>query len=202
LPRSLAEAMRDSAVRTAGAADARRCFELLVMAFESDPVCHWVWPERRQYVEAFPRFARAFGGRAIELGSAHYYEGFLGVALWLPPGVSPDEESLAEIMQQTVAEERMEAVFSMFDEMGAYHPGEPHMHLPLIGVGPASQGRGVGSELLRAMLDACDSDQVLAYLEATSPRNVALYQRHGFEALGRIQVADCPAIVPMLRRPR
>jgi GNAT superfamily N-acetyltransferase len=199
---SLAEAMPDSSVRTAVAADARRCFEVLVLAFESDPVCRWVWPERRQYLKAFPLFARAFGGRAIDLGSAHYYEGFLGVALWLPPGVGPDEESLAEIMQQTVAEKSREAVFSMFEQMGAYHPGEPHMHLPLIGVGPASQGRGVGSELLRAMLEACDRDQVPAYLEATSPRNVALYRRHGFEALGRIQTADCPVIVPMLRRPR
>jgi ribosomal protein S18 acetylase RimI-like enzyme len=201
-PFSLAEAIPDSSVRTAMAADARRCFEVLVLAFESDPVCRWVWPERRQYLKAFPRFARAFGGGAIDLGSAHYYEGFLGVALWLPPGVGPDEESLVEIMQETVAEKRREAVFSMFEQMGAYHPGEPHMHLPLIGVGPASQGRGVGSELLRAMLDASDRDQVPAYLEATSARNAALYQRHGFEALGRIGVADCPVIVPMLRRPR
>lgn len=199
---SLAEDIPDAAVRTATAADAQRCFDVLVLAFESDPVCRWVWPERRQYLKAFPRFARAFGGRAIDVGSAHYYEGFLGVALWLPPGVGPDEESLAEIMRDTVAEERMQAVLSMFEQMGDYHPAEPHMHLPLIGVGPASQGRGVGSELLRAVLEACDRDQVPAYLEATSPRNAALYRRHGFEALGKIRVEDCPVIVPMLRRPR
>jgi hypothetical protein len=35
-------------------------------------------------LEAFPRFARAFGGGAINLGTAQYYEGFSGVALWLP----------------------------------------------------------------------------------------------------------------------
>jgi ribosomal protein S18 acetylase RimI-like enzyme len=199
---SLAEVIPDAAVRTAMAADAGRCLDVLVLAFENDPVCRWVWPERRQYLKAFPRFARAFGGRAIDLGSAHYYEGFLGVALWLPPGVGPDEESLVEIMQQTVTGERLQEVFSMFEQMGAYHPGEPHMHLPLIGVGPASRGRGVGSELLRAMLETCDRDQIPAYLEATSPRNVALYRRHGFEALGKIRVEDCPVIVPMLRRPR
>jgi hypothetical protein len=37
-------------------------------------------------------------------------------------------------------------------------------------------------------LDECDRKQVLAYLEATSPRDVALYERHGFEVLSTIQV--------------
>jgi hypothetical protein len=53
------------------------------------------WPDPRQYLEAFPPFARAFGGWAIDHGTAHYYEGFSGVALWFPPGAAPDEESLA-----------------------------------------------------------------------------------------------------------
>jgi hypothetical protein len=51
-------------------------------------------------------------------------------------------------------------------------------------------------------LQACDRQKVLAYLEATSPQNVLLYERHGFEALGSIQVADSPPVVPMLRKPR
>jgi ribosomal protein S18 acetylase RimI-like enzyme len=93
-------------------------------------------------------------------------------------------------------------MFSMFEQMDAYHPGEPHWHLPLIGVDPASQNRGIGSALQRHVLDQCDRQQLLAYLEATSPRNVPLYERHGFEALGSIQVADSPPIVPMLRKPR
>jgi len=48
----------------------------------------------------------------------------------------------------------------------------------------------------------CDSQKVSAYLEATSPRNVPLYERHGFEAVGSIQAADSPQIIPMLRKPR
>jgi hypothetical protein len=54
-------------------------------------------------LEAFPRFARAFGGGAVDLGTAHYYEGFSGVALWLPPGVGPDEATLVRIIQDTVS---------------------------------------------------------------------------------------------------
>jgi ribosomal protein S18 acetylase RimI-like enzyme len=192
--------MADSLIRTATAADAERCLAVLTLAFGSDPPCRWTWPDPQQYLEAFPRFARAFGGSALELGTAHYYEDFSGVALWLPPGAAPDEASLVRVIQETVAAARKDAVFSIFEQMEAFHPREAHWHLPLIGVDPAHQGKGIGAALLRHVLSACDEQKVLAYLEATSSRNVSLYERHGFEALGSIQVADAPPIVPMVRK--
>jgi GNAT superfamily N-acetyltransferase len=175
---------------------------VLALAFGGDPPCRWAWPDPQQYLEAFPRFARAFGGRAIDLGTAHYDEGFAGVALWLPPGAAPDEASLVRVIQDTVAAARRDAMFSMFEHMEAFHPREAHWHLPLIGVDPARQGKGIGAALLRHGLHACDRQKISAYLEATSPRNISLYERHGFEALGSIQVADAPPVVPMVRTPR
>ncbi len=194
--------MSNSSIRSTTTAEAERCLAVLTLAFCSDPPCRWVWPDPQQYLEAFPRFARAFGGAAIDHGTAYYYEGFFGAALWLPPGVGPDEASLARVIQDTVADKLKGAMFSMFEQMGAFHPREAHWHLPLIGVDPAHQGKGFGSALLSHVLRMCDGQKVSAYLEATSPRNVPLYKRHGFEALGRIQVADSPAVVPMLRKPR
>ena len=86
--------MPDPFIRTAIAADTQRCLAVLTLAFSGDPPCRWAWPDAQQYLEAFPRFARAFGGGAIDHGTAQYYEGFSGVALWLPLGAAPDEESL------------------------------------------------------------------------------------------------------------
>jgi GNAT superfamily N-acetyltransferase len=117
-------------------------------------------------LNAFPRFAGAFGGGAVDAGTAYYVEGFSGVALWLPPGTLPDEVSLVRVIEDTVADELKDAMFSMFEQMDAYHPNEQHWHLPLIGVDPVSQSRGYGSALLRRALDECDRQQVLAYLEA------------------------------------
>ena len=113
--------MSDAFIRTATAAEAERCLAVLTLAFSSDPPCRWTWPDPQQYLEAFPRFARAFGGGAIERGTAHYYEGFAGVALWLPPGVAPDEASLVQVIKETVAPARQGAMLSMFEQMGAYH---------------------------------------------------------------------------------
>jgi len=71
----------------------------------------------------------------------------------------------------------------------------------MIGVDPPYQGRGYGAALLKYGLEQCDRDHAAAYLASTNPRNVPLYQRHGFEVLGKIQVGSSPPLVPMLRAP-
>ena len=57
----------------------------------------------------------------------------------------------------------------------------PHWHLPFIGVDPARQGLGLGTLLLRAGLSRVDQNGVECRLVTCGPRNVPLYQRHGFE---------------------
>lgn len=189
-------------LRTATGAEAGRCLAVLTLAFGSDPPFRWLWPDPQQYLEAFPRYARALCGSALEHGTAHYAQGFSGVVLSLPPGVEPDKAALKGVVQAMVAEERKGALFAMVEQMGAFHPREAHWYLSLIGVDPAHQGKGIGSVLLSQALSACDGQKLPAYLEATSPRNIRFYQRHGFEALGRIQVGDAPPVVPMRRNPK
>jgi ribosomal protein S18 acetylase RimI-like enzyme len=93
-------------------------------------------------------------------------------------------------------------MFSVFERIGQYHPSKAHWHLSLIGVEPQEQGKGYGSALLHHALARCDSEGALAYLEISNEQNIKLYQRHGFEVLGRIQVGTSPPITPMLRHPR
>jgi GNAT superfamily N-acetyltransferase len=193
--------MSNISIKNATWAEANRCLVVLTLAFGGDPPSRWAWPDPQQYLEAFPLFAQAFGGSAFELGTAYYHAGYSGVALWLPPGATPDGEYLIQVIKDTVAHGLRDAMFSMFEQMDSYHPTEAHWHLPLIGVDPPRQGRGIGLSLLNHVLKACDEQKVLAYLEATSPRNIPLYERQGFKALGSIQVADSPPIVPMLRKP-
>lgn len=184
-------------VRTAGPADVNACVGIITRAFSADPPSRWIWPEEERFRAAFPRFVRVFGGRAFDRGTAHLDAGYLGAALWLPPGEGPDGSSLMRLLEETVAPRVKGAAFSLFEQMDSYHPKEPHWHLPLIGVDPAAQGKGVGSALLAHALERFDEP---AYLEATSPDNVRLYERHGFRALGTIQAEGSPPIVPMLRR--
>src|SRR5262245_2981349 len=82
----------------------------------------------------------------------------------------------------------------------------PFIRSKLIGIHRSSESirhtRERESALLSVVLNVCDNQKVSAYLEARSPRNVPLFERHRFVAVGSIQVADSPRIIAMLRKPR
>jgi ribosomal protein S18 acetylase RimI-like enzyme len=189
-------------IKSATADDEAAIIGVFTLAFSADPVARWLYANPREYLAHFPRLALAIGGTAFRNGSAHYAEGFAGATLWLPPGVSPDEERPVAMIRETVSERLQGELFTILEQMGAAHPKEPHWYLWMIGTDPTRQGRGYGSALLRHALVSCDRDKSLAYLESSNPRNLSLYLRHGFELIGTIQVGDSPPIFPMLRKPR
>lgn len=179
--------------------DYDRSIAALVAAFIADPFIRWMFPDPKQYLDSFPLVLKHFAGGAFEHSSAYRADDFLAAALWLPPGVGPDEEALGTVMQEGVAAELQEDVFAVLEQVGAGHPEEAHWYLPAIGVEPRCQGKGYGSMLLARGLEACDRDHVAAYLEATNPANIPLYERFGFEVTGEIQTGSSPAITPMFR---
>jgi len=181
--------------------NAQRAFDTLTLAFAADPPSRWMFPDERQYLQYFPIFAKAFGGAAIDRGTALASPDFSGVALWLSPGAGPNEDALAGLIEEGVTKQRKGDALAVFDELAGLHPTEPHWYLPLIGVEPRKQRQGLGAALLRPILQKCDATHLPAYLEATSSRSLPLYKRHGFEAIGEIKIRDCPPIVSMLRPP-
>lgn len=187
-------------VMAATAEDRERVVSAIVLAFVGAPVARWHGLNPMTTSPTSPEFTKVFGGKAFEHRTAHTVAEFSGGALWLPPGVQPDEEVLVGLMERSIDPKELLVVFTMLEKIGGYHPTEPHWYLPLIGVEPAKQGRGYGSALLRHALDRIDREGQIAYLESTDTANIPLYQRHGFEAIGTIQVDEAPPIFPMSRR--
>ena len=81
--------MTTETVEAATAAEEAAVFAVLTLAFSNDPATRWTWPDPKAYLDAFPQFAKAFGGAAFGRRSAHRI-GSAGAALWLPPGVGSD----------------------------------------------------------------------------------------------------------------
>lgn len=190
------------AVKAAAAGDEAAVIAALTVAFSADPITRWLYPSPHQYLTHFPSLLRAFAGQAFAHGTADYTEDGIGVALWLPPNVQPDEEQMVALLQESVAEAQQEMAFAVLEQMGHSHPSEPHWYLPVIGVDLPRQGKGYGSALLRHALVRCDRQGAPAYLESSSPANVPLYERHGFEVVRAIQIGTAPTMWPMVRRPR
>jgi ribosomal protein S18 acetylase RimI-like enzyme len=194
--------MNAPSVNIVAVQDQERVVSAIVLAFAGDPVARWSWPEPHTFLTYFPEFTNAFGGKAFNHGTAYSVADFSGGALWLPPGVQPDEAVLAGLMERSLDPKRLQIASSIMEKMGSFHPTEPHWYLPLIGVDPAKQGRGYGSVLLHHALERIDREGRIAYLESTNPANIPLYERHGFKVIGTIQVDEAPPLFPMIRHPR
>jgi hypothetical protein len=58
---------------------------------------------------------------------------------------------------------------------------------------------GFGGALMKEALVLIDEQGLPSYLESSNPRNISLYERHGFEVMGTIQFGTSPVITPMIR---
>lgn len=90
-----------------------------------------------------------------------------------------------------------------FDSARRKHLGNrPHWYLHLLGVRPEMKGRGLGRAVLQPIFEAADRERVPIYLETFPESNVPIYQKLGFDLLGR---SDLPGGLPnweMARRAR
>jgi ribosomal protein S18 acetylase RimI-like enzyme len=193
-------------VRKARTDDHPNVSRALTLAFFDDPVFEWIFSDvgrrRRAVPGFFDLFVAAFGPH----DEIYTTDGAAGAALWLPPGAEMiAEDELAHFGQrlQEVAGTDASRLFEVSDMMESNHPHEAHYYLNFVGVAPVHQGLGLGSALMSPVLDRCDRDGVPAYLEATTSRSRALYERHGFEVMGELACpGGGPSMWPMWRLPR
>jgi GNAT superfamily N-acetyltransferase len=187
-------------IKTALATDEAGAIGILTLAFSTDPMARWSLPDPARYLATFSSITKAFGGSAFGKGTGYIANDFKGAALWLPPGAKSDEETLKRLFDENTNDDIKEDMQRIFEEMGKFHPTEPHWYLPMIGVDPAHQGSGIGSALMTEALKVVDRNGSIAYLESSNPRNISLYERHGFEVIGEIQSGSSPVLRPMLRK--
>lgn len=199
-------AQEAASIGLVAAPDLPRATEVLARAFHGDPLMTWALPDDTRRLERLRRMFLLLGRRLwFRHELAYATGGVAGAAVWLPPGAwhvsLPRQAALLPGMVSGVGARGLSRMLRFANAMESQHPREPHYYLPVIGVDPAWQGRGLGSALLAPMLARCDREGLGAYLEATSPRNRACYERNGFVATGESRVADSPAWWPMWREP-
>lgn len=180
----------------------------LAEAFYDDP--HFSWIVRDDAVR-MARLERGFETftRRVWLPHAECYalHSGAGAAMWLPPGTWHMGllEQLA-LLPTIAANLRLNLprFLRALTFIESNHPRSPdHWYLPAIGVAPAWQGRGFGAALMRPVLERCDAEGLPAYLEASSARSRALYERHGFQTLEECRYArTAPPLWRMWREPQ
>ncbi|MHB8876012.1 MAG: GNAT family N-acetyltransferase [Myxococcaceae bacterium] len=195
-------------MRRATASDEPAVTAVLSRAFETDPFANWFIRPDEGRAAGFSEFFRvAFLRLTLPFGEVYVDGGFRGAALWTPPGKwKLGFWKLAVLLPsylRAIGLARLPKIAPGLDAIQKRHPLEPHYYLLCLGVDPAHQGKGVGSELLRPMLERCDAEGKGAYLETATERNLVLYRRHGFEVSSELTLpAGGPRMWFMWRRPR
>lgn len=66
-----------------------------------------------------------------------------------------------------------------------------------------AQGKGLASKLMRPMLQFCDEERMVSYLETNKDTNVGLYQHYGFELMRQEKIPQTPVThYAMVRNPQ
>ncbi|WP_367320884.1 GNAT family N-acetyltransferase [Streptomyces sp. HUAS ZL42] len=193
------------AVKAADAGDRELVVRVLDAAFQDDPVSAWVFPGDEYRRTTHSRLMAAFTDIVLAEGRVDVTEDGTGCALWLsvPAGEHADDEGPARLRDAVdPANERIEQIGRL---AAALHPSDrAHDYLWMIGVVPEHQGRGLGTALIRPVLDRCDREGLPVYLEASNARSRRLYERLGFVCTGRAPdlPEGGPRMWPMWREPK
>ena len=176
----------------------------LARAFSDDPIWLWLYPQGDRTRRLRPMFD-ALLRTGIDRGATVLTDDERrGAAIWQ----RSTERSLgargklrmASAMARGGADIRRG--MQMLGAVEKRHPKAPHLYLALLGTDPAAQGTGVGSALVREVLDAPDNAVEAAYLETETEANVAFYWRFGFEVVDEVDVgSDGPHLWFLWRDP-
>jgi ribosomal protein S18 acetylase RimI-like enzyme len=189
------------------AADLPQLARSLASAFFDDPVTSWMFNDpgiRRGQLKRWLRFVVEMGITRVHLYTAG---GNMAAAVWSPPDVTLFDEvwgpRMVEILSEQLGERAGEVIQALARVMAFQPVDEPHFYLFTLGTHAEHQSRGLGGQVLEPVLALCDAQGLSAYLESSNPRNVPFYERHGFEVMGEIRVAEGgPIVRPMRRKPR
>ncbi len=172
---------------------------ILAAAFFDYPVMRFVlgqagdYPRRLHTLIGFFVAARVLREDLV-LGVADENEHLAAVALVSLPGERPTPDALAH-RREAVWQELGSAERTRYDAFGEasrrFDLEAPHHHLNMIGVHPAHAGTGLARVLLEHVHKLADRDAGSrgVTLSTEAPRNVALYERFGYQRRGYARVA-------------
>jgi ribosomal protein S18 acetylase RimI-like enzyme len=173
-------------VRKATAADVPQLTAVLARAFDDDPLVNWmVAQDKRRARRVFDSMDLTLRKMTMPHGEVYTTADVQGGALWTPPGKwkmgALQQLLLVPRMAGIATWKRLPKVMGGINGIEKKHPHQPHFYLFVLGVDTEMQGRGLGGQLMRPVLERCDREGIPAYLESSKEKNVPLYERNGFK---------------------
>jgi len=175
--------MQESSISTAS--------ESLADAFMKDPLQTYVFPNEAERKRKSPEHFAAILQYGLMFGEVYTTGNSKGAVVWLRPGetdVTPEKAEKGGLgkLPEVLGEAPTNRFFSVLDFLEPYHKndaGESHWYTMVIGVATSDHGTGVGSALMKPVIDKARSTQTPIYLETAEASNVSFYTKLGFRVI-------------------
>ena len=197
----------DFGIRRADEEDLGAVVETISLAFLSDPVWAWAFPDPDARLSQYRRWWHPFVHSAIAQGRVSTTDHVEAVAIWVPPGgtelLAEDAASLPGLIDEVAGSDarRVAATLELIEQNQPADVPE-HFYLTLLGTHPDHRGHGIGMQLLAHDLARIDEQHTPAYLESSNPANDNRYAAVGFTRYGQFQLPDDgPIVTTMWRDP-
>jgi GNAT superfamily N-acetyltransferase len=190
-------------VRVATRADIDAIVATLTTAFFDDPMWGPAFPDAGRREAQASALWRLLVTSALRYPWMLVTENAESVAVWIPPGgaeLTPAEHSgFEEFLTGITGRPVAAAILTIFEQLEAVYPSEPHFYLSLLATHNDHRGRGLGMGLLTESLARIDRLGAPAYLESSNPANNKRYESVGFTARDEITLASGHVVTTMWR---
>lgn len=170
--------------------DADAATRTISRSFFDDPLYDYVEPDTSKRMKVITPLNRMMVQLFLRSGVTDVTADTKGVVLWLPPGehISPMAMVKAGALGLPFRTGfgplgRLMSAMGEADKAHARALPEPHWYLAGATVDPSVHGRGIGTALVTHGLERVDAHGGPCYLETSKERNVAYWQRFGFDVV-------------------
>lgn len=165
--------------------------ESLAMAFMNDPLESYVFPAAEERKQKSPDHFATVLRYGLQFGEAYELPNSEGAVVWLPPGktdITPEKAEKGGLtkLPDLIGYDAALRFFIVSEYLKSFHitdaPGL-HWYTMVIGVAPASCGKGYGRALMQPVIEKAQTEQMPIYLETFEPSNVNFYTKLGFRVV-------------------
>lgn len=182
------KAVSDAGLYLTGPGDLERLAEISMEAYRDYPLHNWL-TNGRYDAEASKRIMEVSLRTMVQDGVIYADSAQLnGFAAWLPWGFTGSKTipflthgGLRLILRsgpQIIGRLLSYETFAM--KLKKSYTGHVDWYLYNLSVLPRAQGKGIATKLLRPMLDFCNRENIVCYLETNKQSNVELYEHFEF----------------------
>jgi len=190
--------------------DIHLAVEVMVRAFEDDPLCVFMLPNKKTRLKTLKKFFYLYGELNITNHNGYGVgEPLTAAAFWLPPaetGVSIGVRTLFKFIPLILSPYlpgyiKARKIMKQIDRLHLKYAPEPHYYLDNLGVLPSEWRKGLASQLIRPILNRAINEKVAVYTDTVTRKNVALYEHFGFKLMEECTIGGSEITVWALLKP-